>query len=205
MKRNLLTVLFLICAGNTYASTIEGGKLLNHYESIAPNSKLSFKTSKVDLEKIKILKIGIETAKSTQGTSFDIMSSLGRIDVSSGFVSVDGNDNNFLFIYNDTSDYKFYKILRRICVIPSGQISGGCSYSRDSISVNPNYAFNDKTIPTLLTSVSTPGEYTVSFETAIVDVDKNDNQETLLLNSFDYRTITIPDSANKKIARDLLK
>ena len=114
MKRNLLPVLLLIAAGNTYALQIEGGKLLRHHEFIAPNTKLTFKQSKTTSQTILKTKMGVLPGiDPAVNPTVNIMNSLADINVGGGFQGgtiIQGSEYNYLAIYNSSAESKYYNI-----------------------------------------------------------------------------------------------
>lgn len=194
MKSNLFPALFLIAVCNTYAMPVEGGKLLSHIESVAPNVKLSFKQSKINLQKnLKFIDL---KASSTRREYIQIMNNFGDINVGGGYhgaTIINGNDYNDVLIFNYSSEQKTYKITHEICTGPSDFPATICSSSINTVSVEPNSFIHDLTIPVLEITFPQSGQYDASI---LVKIETANNAS--LIESIDFRVITIPVSTSKE-------
>lgn len=199
MKRNLLPALFLVAACNTYAMSIEGGKLVSHSESVAPHSTLSFKQSNVNPNVKTFLKSKINVkAPSRYSEIIQVMNTLGDIKLTvvqgnSVYADISGNNGNEVMIHNNTAEPKLYKVVHEICTSPMDVPATTCSTATNTVSVDPNSTAFDAIVPELRTSFYTPGLYAVSIWTAVENVN-----DTILMDAYDYRQITVPDPFNKK-------
>lgn len=186
MKQKVLLALgLLIATCNTSALPLEGGKVIKHSESIAPNTKLTFKqgiNTKYDLLKSKLnLK-----SRDDSHSFIQVIEQIGEIkkDVI-GRMIIEANPSNYVLVYNESDKPKDYKIAHEICVGKMGAPTTTCSGAFDWISVESYRMFQEHLIP-VFEMILEPGEY---FAVLVTEIEPGD--KTPVTEVYDFKEFTV--------------
>lgn len=184
-QKVLLAISLLMAACNTYALPLEGGKVIKHTETIAPNTQLTFKqgiNNKYDLLKSKLN----FKSKDASQAFIQVIQQMGEIkkDIV-GRTIIEANPSNYVMLYNETQKVKEYKITHAICIGLIGQSTTTCSGASNIIIVNQDQLFHDRMIPVFETILA-PGNYFAVLATTIEPSDNTDITEV-----YDFKEFTV--------------
>lgn len=194
-------VLSMAIVGNVYASPVERATLLSHQESIAPNAKLvlhqvdASKQQKIKNHVLNIIKAQKDDLNDAVGaaTKFDYVQVYKRGDKS--YVKAAGSNDNFLYIFNNSSNDETYTVKHSICINRLETDDFSCSTYTDELFIPLLGAFfAADAIQDFEAVLPGSGEYIIDLSTRIT----NNSTGHVEFNSFDSHSFYIADVIIKK-------
>jgi hypothetical protein len=199
MKRKLLAILSLtyFASISAFAMQMDGAKLISHKVWGANNIKLSFKETQPDQNKVKML------MSRTKHVEYDQLVGAGtqvtKVSVYPAGSNSSMETNNWLFIFNATSDPKMYTVNHSVCpmkVYDDGSVTEEvCSYSSDTIWLDAHKIYNTWGTTILNWTPTEAGRYGFTFETSV----QPSSESTILFETGDFAVVNVPSADQKAL------